>query len=138
MDFQLNDDQRMLVDTVKNFTKKDSHVERVRQIRDNPIGWDKGVWQKMGELGWLGVPFSEDVGGIGGSFIDVGIIVEQLGTTLVPEPYVPSVVVAGLTVSNHGTEEQKQKLLSSMIEGKTSLALAYLEKSSRYDVAHVE
>lgn len=138
MDFQLTDDQRMLVDTVKNFTKKDSHVERVRQIRDNPIGWDKGVWQKMGELGWLGVPFPEDIGGIGGSFVDVGLIVEQLGTTLVPEPYVPSVIVAGLTVSHHGTEEQKQTLLASMIEGKTSLSLAYIERSSRYDVARVE
>ncbi|HVW24555.1 MAG TPA: acyl-CoA dehydrogenase [Polyangiaceae bacterium] len=138
MDFQLTDDQRMLVDTVKNFTKKDSHVERVRRIRENPVGWDKAVWQKMGELGWLGVPFAESVGGIGGSFLDAGLIVEQLGTTLVPEPYVPSVIVAGLTISHYGTEEQQQKLLPSMIEGKTSLALAYVEKSSRYDVSRVE
>lgn len=138
MDFQLTDDQRMLVDTVKNFTKKDSHVERVRQIRENPVGWDKAVWQKMGELGWLGVPFAESVGGIGGSFLDAGLIVEQLGTTLVPEPYIPSVIVAGLTVSHYGTDEQQQKLLPSMIEGKTSLALAYVEKSSRYDVSRVE
>ncbi|HEX4337999.1 MAG TPA: acyl-CoA dehydrogenase family protein [Polyangiaceae bacterium] len=138
MDFQLTDDQRMLIDTVNSFTKKDSHVERVRQIRENPVGWDRAVWAKMGELGWLGVPFPEDVGGIGGTFLDAGLLIEQLGTTLVPEPYVPSVIVAGLTVSNYGTEEQKQKLLPSMIEGKTSLALAYVEKQSRYDVSNVE
>jgi alkylation response protein AidB-like acyl-CoA dehydrogenase len=108
MDFQLSDDQRMLIDTVKNFTKKDSTVERVRQIRQNPAGWDKAVWAKMGELGWLGVPFAESIGGIGGSFLDAGLIVEQLGATLVPEPYVPSVIVAGLTVANYGTEEQQQ------------------------------
>jgi len=131
MDFQLTDDQRMLIDTVKNFTKKDSHVERVREIRTNPVGWDKAVWAKMGELGWLGVPFPESVGGIGGSFLDAGLIVEQLGTTLVPEPYTASVLVAGLTVSNYGNEAQQQTLLSPMIEGKTSLALAYVEKSSR-------
>ncbi len=138
MDFQLTDDQRMLIDTVKNFTKKDSHVERVREIRTNPVGWDKAVWAKMGELGWLGVPFPESVGGIGGSFLDAGLIVEQLGTTLVPEPYTASVLVAGLTVSNYGNEAQQQTLLSPMIEGKTSLALAYVEKSSRYEVSRVE
>jgi len=138
MDFNLTDDQKMLVDTVSNFTKKDSPVERVRKIRDSEIGWDRAVWQKMGELGWLGVPFPESVGGIGGSFVDAGLVIEKLGTTLVPEPYIPSVIVAGLTLSHHGTEEQQQKYLPAMIEGKTSLALAYAEKNSRYDVCHLE
>ena len=109
MDFTLTDDQKMLVETVQNFTKKDSPVERVRQIRENPIGWDKKIWKKMGELGWLGVPFAESLGGIGGTFVDAGLVIEQLGTTLVPEPYVPSVIVAGLALANGGSEEQKQK-----------------------------
>src|ERR1041384_931098 len=98
MDFTLTDDQKMLVETVSNFTKKQSPVERVRKIRSSDIGWDKAIWQQMGELGWLGVPFPEAYGGIGGTFTDVGLIIEQLGTTLVPEPYIPSVVVGGLTL----------------------------------------
>lgn len=138
MDFSLNDDQKMLVSTVATFIKKDSPVERVRKIRENAHGWDKTVWQKMGELGWLGVPFPESVGGTGGSFLDAGLVIEQLGTTLVPEPYIPSVIVAGLTISHHGSEAQQQKYLPPMIEGKTSLALAYVEKNSRYDVSDVE
>ena len=138
MDFTLTDDQKMLVETVQNFTKKESPVDRVRKIRENPIGWDKNVWRQMGELGWLGVPFEEGLGGIGGTFVDAGLIVEQLGTTLVPEPYVPSVLVAGLTIAKSGSNEQKQKYIPPMIEGKTSLALAYAEQNGRYDVAHVE
>jgi alkylation response protein AidB-like acyl-CoA dehydrogenase len=137
MDFTLNDDQRMLCDTVTSFTKKESPVARVRKIRDLEIGWDRNVWRHMGELGWLGVALPESVGGIGGSFLDAGLIIERLGTTLVPEPYVPSVIVAGLTLARHGTEEQRQAYLPPMIEGKTSLALAYVEKDSRYDVADV-
>ncbi|MBM4362263.1 MAG: acyl-CoA dehydrogenase family protein [Deltaproteobacteria bacterium] len=137
MDFTLTDDQKMLVDTVKNFVKKDSPVERLRALRESEIGWDRGLWARMGELGWLGVPYPESVGGIGGSFTDVGLIVEQLGTTLVAEPYVPSVVVAGLTVLRAGTEAQAAELLGPMIEGKTSLALATAEAGSRYDVARV-
>ena len=138
MDFTLNDDQKMLVDTVTNFTKRESPVERVRKIRESDVGWDKNMWRKMGELGWLGVCFPEEVGGTGGNFIEAALVLERLGTTLVPEPYGPSVAVAGLTLSNYGTAEQKEKYLPPMIEGKTSLALAYLEKNSRYDVTHVE
>jgi alkylation response protein AidB-like acyl-CoA dehydrogenase len=138
MDFTLTDDQKMLVETVASFAKKESPVERVRKIRENDIGWDKKMWAKMGELGWLGVPFPESVGGTGGAFLDAGLVIEQLGTTLVPEPYIASVIVAGLTLSHYGTEEQSQKYLPPMIEGKTSLALAYVEKNSRYDVSHVE
>jgi alkylation response protein AidB-like acyl-CoA dehydrogenase len=137
MDFTLNDDQKMLVDTVTNFTKKESPVGRVHKIRESDIGWDRNVWRQMGELGWLGLALPESVGGIGGSFLDAGLIIERLGTTLVPEPYVPSVMVAGLTLARHGSDEQRQKLLPPMIEGKTSLALAYVERDSRYDVADV-
>lgn len=138
MDFTLTDDQKMLVETVQNFVKKDSPVERVRKIRDIDIGWDRKVWRQMGELGWLGVPFAEKVGGIGGSFADAGLVIEQLGMTLVPEPYVPSVIVAGLLLAQSGTDAQQEKYLPPMIEGKTSLALAYVEKDSRYDVASVQ
>ncbi len=138
MNFQITEDQKMLVETVSNFTKKDSPVERVRKIRESDVGWDKQVWAKMGELGWLGVPLPESVGGIGGTFLDAGLVIERLGATLVPEPYIPSVIVAGMTLSHYGTEAQQQKYLPSMIEGKTSLALAYVEKNSRYEVSNVE
>jgi alkylation response protein AidB-like acyl-CoA dehydrogenase len=137
MDFTLTDDQKMLVETVQSFTKKQSPVERLRKLRENEIGWDRKVWAQMGELGWLGVPFPESAGGFGGSFTDAALVVEQLGTTLVAEPYVPSVVVAGLTVARSGTAAQKEQLLGPMIEGKTSLALAATEKDSRYDAADV-
>jgi alkylation response protein AidB-like acyl-CoA dehydrogenase len=137
MDFTLSDDQKMLCDTVASFTKKESPVERVRKIRTNDVGWDKGVWKHMGELGWLGVALPESVGGLGGSFLDACLIVEKLGATLVPEPYVPSVLVAGLTLAHHGTEAQKQKCLPPMIAGESSLALAYVEHESRHDAASV-
>ncbi len=85
MEFDLSEDQKMLVDTVQSFVRKDSPVERFRKLRDTELGWDKEVWKQMGELGWLGVMFPESVGGFGMSFVDAGLILEQLGTTLVPE-----------------------------------------------------
>src|SRR5689334_22445993 len=116
MDFTLTDDQKMLVETVQNFTKKASPVERLRKLRESDIGWDRKVWAQMGELGWLGVPLPESAGGIGGTFVDAGLVVEQLGTTLVAEPYVPSVIVAGMTLARSGTDAQREQYLPGMIE----------------------
>ncbi|MBW2463337.1 MAG: acyl-CoA dehydrogenase family protein [Deltaproteobacteria bacterium] len=138
MNFELNEDQAMLRDTVASFVKQTSPVSRARRLRDDPRGWDPLTWKQMGELGWLSVPFPESVGGFGGSFVDVAVILERFGTTLVPEPYLASVVLAGLTILRGGSTEQHARFLTPMIEGKTSLALAYAERGGRHDVTRVE
>ena len=86
MDFDLDQDQRMLAKTVAEFAKNESPVERFRRLRDDDVGYDPAVWRKMGELGWLGVAFPESVGGYGGSFVECALVLEKLATTLVPEP----------------------------------------------------
>ncbi len=137
MDFDLSDDQKLLVNTVRSFCGKDSTVERMRKLRDDEIGWEKSTWQQMGELGWLGVIFPEEVGGLDGSFQDLGLIIEQLGTTLVPEPIIPSVVLGGITLLKAGSSAQHEKWLTPMLEGVTSLALAYIEEQSRFNATDV-
>jgi alkylation response protein AidB-like acyl-CoA dehydrogenase len=132
MDFELTDDQKLLSDTVAQFAKQKSPVERVRKLRAHPIGWDKETWRAMGELGWLSVPFPESQGGFGGSFVEVALILEKLGTTLVPEPFIASVVLGGRAVSLLGDEAQVARFLAPMIEGKTSLAFAHAERENRY------
>ncbi len=132
MNFDLTDEQKMLVAAVAKWVKNDSSVERFRKQRTTPQVWDKAVWKKMAENGWMGVAYSEEAGGFGGSFVDVALILEQFGRGLVPEPYIPSVVLAGEAIARLGTEAQRGQFLSPMIEGATSLALAYAEKQSRY------
>ena len=137
MDFELSEDQGMLVDTVRDFIRKDSPVERLRKLRDTDRAWDAATWKKMGELGWLGVMFPEDVGGAGMSFQEMGLILEQLGTTLVPEPIIP-LVIAGVILREAGSAEQKERFLSPAIAGETSLALAWAEEQSRHSVTDVK
>lgn len=132
MDFELTQEQKLLADTVRTFTKQQSTLERFRKLRDEHTGWEPSVWQHMGELGWLAIPFAEDVGGFGGDFFDLAVVLEGLGTTLVPEPYIPSVVVAGLAIAEGGTSEQQQRWLPAMIEGQTSLAFAHAERHNRF------
>ncbi len=138
MDFALDQDQQMLADTVSEYSKNESPVERFRKLRDDAIGYDPAVWQSMGELGWLGVPFPESVGGYGGGFIECATVLEKLATTLVPEPYLPSVVLGGLTLLRGGDEAQHAAYLTPMIEGRTTLALAASERQSRHDVREIE
>jgi alkylation response protein AidB-like acyl-CoA dehydrogenase len=136
MNFELTDDQKMLVETVVSFVRKDSPVERLRKMRKHEIGWEKNVWKQMGELGWLGVMFPESTGGAGMTFVEAGLIIEQLGTTLVPEPYTP-LVVAGSALVNAGSSAQQEQFLAPAVSGDKSLALAYLEEQSRNDIGSV-
>jgi len=133
MDFQLTDEQKLLRDSVRTFAKQRSPVTRFRKLRDDGGGWDPQVWASMGELGWLSLPLPEALGGFGGSMVDVAIVLESFGTTLVPEPYIPSVVLAGNVLARAGTPAQHERWLAPMIEGKSSLALAYAEPGHRFD-----
>lgn len=137
MDFSLTDDQKMIQETASSFVKKDSPVERMRKLRDDETGWDRAVWKQMGELGWLGLPLPEAAGGFGGSMVDASLLLEQFGTTLVPEPYVPSIILGGMAVRHAGSESQQAELLGPMIEGRTSLSLAWAERQGRYDAFDV-
>lgn len=138
MDFELNDDQKLLVENVQNFVKKDSPLSRARAARDEAPGYSKEAWAQMGELGWLAVPFSEEAGGLGLSFIDAALLLEQFGTTLVPEPYVPAVLLAGKAIELSGSQAQQQQYLGPLIEGQSAPTLAHVEPDSRHDVSCVK
>jgi len=136
MDFGLTEEQRLLVDNAASFLKKHSPVARLRSLRADAIGWSRQMWRQMAELGWLGVSFPEEVGGLGASFLEASLILEQLGVSLAPEPFIPH-LVAGHAILRAGTTEQRRRWLLPAIEGRTSLALAALEAQSRSDVTDV-
>jgi len=135
MNFDLSEEQQMVVDQVEKFVQNDSPVERFRKLRDTERGWEPDMWARMGEYGWLGIAFPEEHGGYGGRFVDLALVLERLGHGLVPEPVIASVVLAGGLLSRLGDEAQRKAFLEPMIAGQTSLALAYAEVQSRYEPA---
>ncbi|MBX3181236.1 MAG: acyl-CoA dehydrogenase family protein [Polyangiaceae bacterium] len=138
MDFELSDDQRLLVRTVADFCKKESPVTRLRQLRETELGWEPRTLAQMGELGWLGVMFPEEYGGLGGSFTDTALILEQLGMTLVPEPYLASIVLGGLAVRFAAAPERAAELLPPLLAGEEVWALAYAEAQGRGAPSDIE
>ncbi|HUP23236.1 MAG TPA: acyl-CoA dehydrogenase family protein [Thermoanaerobaculia bacterium] len=135
MNFDLSKEQRMIRDAVAAFVRDESPVERFRRQRETDRGWDPDTWRQMGDYGWLAIALPEEHGGIGGTFVDVALVLEQLGRGLVPEPFIPSVVLAGSLIERRGNDAQKRCFLPALGEGKISLALAYAERQSRYDLA---
>ena len=137
MNFDLSPEQSLLKETVASFVKRESPTSRMRALRDDALGYARDVWKKMGDLGWLGLIFPEAQGGIGGTMVDLGIVLEEFGTTLVPEPLVASVVLAGTALSRAGDDAQRARWLAPMIAGDLTLAFAYAERDARFDPSSI-
>lgn len=140
MDFNFSDEQQMLRDSIQKFVRENYDIstvpERRKASRKAP-GYSEEHWQTFAELGWLGVPFPEEYGGIGGGPTDVMVVMEELGRGLVREPYFPTVVLGGNALLLGGSGAQKERIIPQIIEGKVKLALGYQEEQSRYDLGNV-
>jgi alkylation response protein AidB-like acyl-CoA dehydrogenase len=128
MDFLYDDEQVALREAVKGLVGKayGDYENRRQAVQDDP-GFDEKQWTKMAEMGLLGLPFSEEDGGVGAGPVEIGIVCQELGRVIAPEPYLTSVVLAGGLVSACGTPEQRQELLGALSAGDSVLAFAHDE-----------
>ena len=133
MDFSYDDEQVALRDAVKGLVGKAyADWEKRRQTAKEDPGFDEKLWTQMAEMGLLGLPFSEDDGGVGAGPVEIGIVCRELGRVLAPEPYLGSVVYAGGLVAAVGTPEQRQEILGALSAGESVLAFAHDEPGHRW------
>src|SRR4051812_21770079 len=126
MDFLYDDEQDALREAVKGLVGKAyGDYEARRQATQDDPGFDEKQWQKMAEMGLLGLPFSEEDGGVGAGPVEIGIVCQELGRVIAPEPYLTSAVLAGGLVSACGTAGQRQELLGALSGGESVLAFAH-------------
>ncbi len=138
MDFTLNDEQRMLDDTVTRLVRERYGFEQRARHAKEANGYSAEVWGLLAELGLLSVPFSEADGGIGGGGAELMILHQAFGRGLTLEPYLATVVLGGGLLARLGSAEQRVEILSSAIAGEQTLALAYAEPAGRYDPLWIE
>ena len=133
MDFTYDDEQQALRDAVRGLlaTAYADHEARRRTVADDP-GFDRGLWGRLAEMGLLGLPFSEADGGVGAGPVEIGIVCQELGRVLAPEPYLAAVVHAGGLVAAVGTPEQKADLLGRLSSGEVLLAAADTSPGGRW------
>ncbi|MGH8722066.1 MAG: acyl-CoA dehydrogenase family protein, partial [Burkholderiales bacterium] len=134
MNFDYNEEQRLLADSVRRFMQKDYEFEARRKIVACAEGYSEKVWSTFAEMGLTGIPFSPDYGGFGGGAIDLMSVMEAFGEGLVVEPYLATLLGAQC-VARAGSDAQKKALLPQVVEGKLKMAFAFSEKDARYDLA---
>lgn len=137
MDFDLNDDQRLLKDSIDRLIADTYDFESRKKSMAEPDGWSRAGWAKMAELGLLGLPFDEQYGGFGGGPVETMLLMEAFGRGLVLEPYFATVILGGGLVSALGSDDQKKDILTAITAGKRLLAFAHVERNSRYNLADV-
>jgi alkylation response protein AidB-like acyl-CoA dehydrogenase len=138
MDFDLNEEQEMLKTTARDFLSKECPKSLVREMVKDDRGYPPDLWHKMAELGWLGLIFPEKYGGLGGSFLDLAVLLEEMGRACLPGPFFSTVILGGLFILNAGTEQQKRELLTRVANGEVILTLALTEPSAGFDADSVE
>jgi len=137
MDFDLTDDQRLLKDSVDRLIADHYAFEQRKKYMAEPAGWSTSVWNQYAELGLLGLPFEEKLGGFGGGAVETMIVMEAFGCGLVLEPYFATVILGGSLLRRAGSDALRAALVPQIIAGKLKLAFAHIERQSRYDLADV-
>lgn len=132
MDFSFTEEQSMLRDTVASYLADHYSFEQRRDALKTEAGWRPAVWKAFAEeLGILGAPFSEELGGLGGGPTDNMVVMEEFGKTLVVEPYLGTVVIGGGFLKHSG-HSGAADIIAQIIAGTTTIAFAAAEPQARY------
>ena len=98
MDLGLSEVQQMLKSSAQEFLSQECPLTLVRAMEEDPMGNNDQLWRQIAGLGWTGVAFPESYGGTGGDFLDLAVLLEEMGRALCPSPFFSTVVLGGLTV----------------------------------------
>lgn len=117
MDLSLTEDQELIASTAREVLESRAATAGARAMEGDPAGYSAALWKEMVELGWTGLPFPESHGGVGGDFLDVCLLFEQLGYAQVPSPLLASVACCGMPIERFGTSAQKERWLEAISNG---------------------
>jgi alkylation response protein AidB-like acyl-CoA dehydrogenase len=134
MNFAFTEEQEELRSTVRAFLEAKSAEEAVREQMETEDGYDPAVWSQMAEqMGLQGLHIPEEYGGSGFSYVELGIVLEEMGRALLCAPFFSSVVLAANTLIQSGDDDAKKAHLPGIASGETIATLAYVEPSGKWD-----
>ncbi len=124
MTLVLTDEQTVLSSTVRQFLEAKSSEAELRRLIDTDEGFDRGVWRQLAELGVVGFAIDEAYGGVGASFIELGLVVEQAGRSLYSGPLLSTAVLAASALALSGDDAAQSEFLPKIAAGECVAALA--------------
>ena len=137
MNFTFAEEQEMIKKMARDFLVDKCPKTIVKRMQESENGYSPELWQEMAGLGWMGLMLPEKYGGSGMSFLDLSVLLEEMGRACLPGPFISTVVLGALPILESGSEEQKQKYLPGISSGKTIFTLALTELGASYDAGSV-
>ncbi|OGA14186.1 MAG: hypothetical protein A3H32_18115 [Betaproteobacteria bacterium RIFCSPLOWO2_02_FULL_63_19] len=127
MDLNLSESQTILRGAAREFLASECPPSLVRQMETDPKGLPPEVWRRIAQMGWPGIVVPEQYGGHEGSFLDLLVLLDEIGRAALPGPFFSTAVLAGLTILEGGSAEQKLSLLPRLCQGELFASLALSE-----------
>lgn len=118
-----HDDRQAIREGLSRFLLAEADEAKLRRGMETDRGYDPAIWHQLAEMGLLGIAVSEDSGGIGGGAIDVAMVAEELGRSLVPVPFIESSVIAATLLEASTASDETNDWLSRIIEGRATVAI---------------
>ncbi len=139
MQFTFTPEQQEFRGVLRRFFEEISPPAAVRRLMETETGWDRAQWTQLNaQLGLCGVHVPEEYGGQGFGFVELGVVLEEMGRALACAPYFASTVLATTAILNAATTAQKAALLPPLVAGETVATLAFAEPNGRWDASGVE
>jgi len=132
MNYDLTEEQNMLKESANRFLADECPSDFVRQMAEDEKGYSPEQWRKMAELGWTGLLVPEEYEGSGMDFLDMTVLLAEMGRVCLPSPFFSTAVLGVLTLLEAGTEAQKKEILAGISEGSRIMAFAWLEDEAIY------
>ena len=137
MDFSLTEEQVLLKDSVDKYVRDHGDAGRHRELIKTELGFDASAWSQFAELGWLCMPFSDELGGFGGGAVDTMVMTEAMGKGLLRTPFLTTVITCGGFLQLAGDSAQHGQYVPSIIAGESQWAFAFAEQGGGYNLANV-
>jgi alkylation response protein AidB-like acyl-CoA dehydrogenase len=117
MDLTLTEDQRLIQSAARELLDSRAAAAGARAVADEPAGYSAKLWKEITELGWTGLALPEESGGVGEGFLELCLIIEELGRSRVPTPLVATAACCGMPILACGTETQRAEWLGAIAGG---------------------
>lgn len=138
MDPRLSEEQEILQKSARDFLSEKCPKSLVKELEKDEKGNSPQLWREIADLGWLGLVFPEKYGGSGMSFLDLAVLLEEMGRACFPGPFFSTVILGGLPILDMGSDEQKEKYLPEIISGKAIFTMALTEASGKYEASAIK
>ncbi|UCF75954.1 MAG: acyl-CoA/acyl-ACP dehydrogenase [Betaproteobacteria bacterium] len=138
MNLNLTEDQQLIRNAARAFLEKQCPPAYVRAMETDEKGYAPEQWKSMAELGWMGLPFPEEFGGVGSGFLELCVLIEEHGRFRLPGPFFSTVVLCGMAIARFGSAKQKSELVPAIASGERILAYAESEANATWEASGIE